>query len=239
MKRSFETIVRTAYRPAFLMSAEETRIAVLDAAEALLGEVGYAAMSLRSVTQRAKANLASVNYHFGGKEGLARAALKRRGEPVNAERLRRLDLVLAAGRKKPSVREVLEAFVTPVFAMVEQWGPRPAAMVGRLLAEQPPFLRQLFAEEFRVVARRFAEGIARAEPSLSLSDAYWLLHFSIGAMSHTMMQADLLRHLAGPALGRPEPAEIVDRLCAFCAGGIRAAAPESKRPRKARRVAKR
>lgn len=216
------------------MSTDETKTAVLDAAEALLGEVGYAAMSLRAVTTRAKTNLASVNYHFGGKEGLALAALRRRSEPVNQERLRRLDLATAKG-KSPSVRAVVEALVAPVFELVAATGPRPMAMVGRLLAEQPPILRKLFAEEFRTVARRFAEAIARANGGGAPSEAFFLLHFTVGALAHTMLQAELLRHLAGPSLAPVSPDEIVDRLCAFCAGGIRAAAKTSKRQGKARR----
>lgn len=225
------------------MTTDDTKTAVLDAAEALLGEVGYAAMSLRAVTARAKTNLASVNYHFGGKEGLALAALRRRSEPVNAERLRRLDLALgpasAVGRRRPSLRAIVEALVAPVFELIAATGPRPMAMVGRLLVDQPPFLRQLFAEEFRTVARRFAEAIAKATGGSSPHDAFWQLHFVVGAMSHTMLQAELLRHLAGPALPPVTPDEIVDRLCAFCAGGIRAAASTKPRTRKPRRPTKR
>lgn len=219
------------------MTTDDTKTAVLDAAEALLGEVGYAAMSLRAVTTRAKTNLASVNYHFGGKEGLALAALRRRSEPVNAERLRRLELALAKDR--PSLRAIVEALVAPVFELIAATGPRPMAMVGRLLVDQPPFLRQLFAEEFRTVARRFAEAIARASGGSSPQDAFWQLHFVVGAMSHTMLQAELLRHLAGPALPPVTPDEIVDRLCAFCAGGIRAAASPKPSRRKPRRRATR
>jgi len=48
------------------MATEATQISILDAAERLLADVGYAAMSLRDVTVLAGVNLAAVNYHFGG-----------------------------------------------------------------------------------------------------------------------------------------------------------------------------
>ncbi|MGH8876317.1 MAG: helix-turn-helix domain-containing protein, partial [Stackebrandtia sp.] len=40
---------------------------LLDAGEQLFGERGYEATSLRSVTERAGANIAAVNYHFRSK----------------------------------------------------------------------------------------------------------------------------------------------------------------------------
>ena len=48
---------------------------LLDAAEALFAERGFEAVSLRDITLEAGANVAAVNYHFGGKENLIGAVL--------------------------------------------------------------------------------------------------------------------------------------------------------------------
>ena len=74
----------------------DTKERLLDAAEALFGDRGIAAVSVRDITAQADANIAAVNYHFGGKDALFLAVLNRRMEPLNAERLRLLDLVEAA-----------------------------------------------------------------------------------------------------------------------------------------------
>ena len=48
--------------------AKDTKKRILDAAETLFAEQGYAQTSMRAITARADVNLASVNYHFGSKK---------------------------------------------------------------------------------------------------------------------------------------------------------------------------
>lgn len=216
------------------MTADDTRTAILDAAEALLAEVGYAAMSLRAVTQRAKANLASVNYHFGSKEALARAALQRRAQPVDEERLQRLDAVESAHRSRAPLplREVVRAFVAPVIEMSAEHGQKPCSMFCRLIAEQPPFLRDVLAEKLASVGRRFQEALRRSQPGLTVVDAIWQLHFMVGALTHTMQHVSMWQHIAGASFPVASTDEIVDRLCAFCAGGVGAHEPRPASTRK-------
>ena len=47
-----------------------TKERLLDAAEELFAERGYAGTSLRAVTGAARVNLAAAHYHFGGKREL-------------------------------------------------------------------------------------------------------------------------------------------------------------------------
>jgi AcrR family transcriptional regulator len=56
--------------------AELTRQSLIEAASAVFAEKGYEGGSVRVITQRAKANQAAINYHFGGKEGLYREVLR-------------------------------------------------------------------------------------------------------------------------------------------------------------------
>ena len=92
--------------------SKDTKERLLDAAETLFGDRGVAAVSVRDITAAAGANIAAVNYHFGSKDGLLQAVINRRMEPLNAERLRLLDLVeSAAGDAPPTVEGVLHAFV--------------------------------------------------------------------------------------------------------------------------------
>ncbi len=68
-----------------------TKTRILDTAEQLFAEKGYAATSIRNITTEAGVNLASVNYHFGSKETLLHQVFARRIGPVNEVRIRLLD----------------------------------------------------------------------------------------------------------------------------------------------------
>ena len=50
--------------------AEQTRQALVQAALKLFGTAGYDGASTREIAAAANANIGSIAYHFGGKEGL-------------------------------------------------------------------------------------------------------------------------------------------------------------------------
>jgi len=54
--------------------AETTRTALVQAALRLFGQQGFDGTSTREIAAEAKANIGSIAYHFGGKEGLRIAA---------------------------------------------------------------------------------------------------------------------------------------------------------------------
>ena len=68
--------------------------------------------------------MALANYHFGSKQGLLEAVIARRAQDLNAERLARLDAVLAAGRgRKPSLEAIIDAFTHPLLDRSARGGP--------------------------------------------------------------------------------------------------------------------
>jgi AcrR family transcriptional regulator len=92
------------------VAAQDTRERILDAAEREFAENGLQATSLRTITAAAEANLASVNYHFGSKDGLVKAVFARRLEPLNEARLALLaDCESSAGGEPPRLERVVEA----------------------------------------------------------------------------------------------------------------------------------
>ena len=66
----FENEAKTAD----LVPGTEKRL--LEAAGEIFAEHGYRAATVRQICEKARANIASVNYHFGDKEGLYMAALR-------------------------------------------------------------------------------------------------------------------------------------------------------------------
>lgn len=55
---------------------QETRARVLNAAARLFAERGFASVTVRDICRKARANVAAVNYHFGGKHGLYTAVMQ-------------------------------------------------------------------------------------------------------------------------------------------------------------------
>ena len=62
----------------------ETRARLLHAAARLFAERGYARVTVRDICKKARANVAAVNYHFGGKDGLYRAVMRHAMETMQA-----------------------------------------------------------------------------------------------------------------------------------------------------------
>jgi AcrR family transcriptional regulator len=88
----------------------ETRARLLHAAARLFAERGYARVTVRDICKKARANVAAVNYHFGGKDGLYRAVMRHAIETMQATTVAASE----AGRGLPAA-ERIRAYVS-VFA---------------------------------------------------------------------------------------------------------------------------
>ena len=81
------------------MARSDSRERILDAAERLFAEKGVAAASLREIGGQAQANPGSIYFHWKTKAELVRDVFRRRLEPLDAERLRRLDAAERVGER--------------------------------------------------------------------------------------------------------------------------------------------
>src|SRR5208283_4018233 len=98
----------------------ETKQKILDTAERLFGDQGYAGTSLRHIIAEAGVNLAAIHYHFGSKEELLHRLIVRKAAPVNEERLALLDRYEAeAGSGSVPVEKLLQAFLKPPLSRIK------------------------------------------------------------------------------------------------------------------------
>jgi AcrR family transcriptional regulator len=184
---TFRGLNRTIYTKDSISRMNETKEKILDTAERLIGEQGYAATSLRQVIATAGVNLAAVHYHFGSKEELLDAVVSRKVTPVNEARIAMLERVEAESADgPPEVEKVLEAFFLPT-AEVASRSPEFVRLMGRMHAEG--MLPQVAAKHFRTTGMRFVDALQRAMPDLPQRELLWRVHFMIGAMAHTMCVA--------------------------------------------------
>ncbi len=192
----------------------DTKTRILDAAEKLFGENGFDATSLRDITTEADVNLAAVNYHFQSKESLIEAVILRSAGPVNQQRLTMLE---AAG-PNATVEQIIEAFVAPI--LEHDFQPM-APLMARVLAS-PEVMKRVFSHHMETLSRRFADALGVALPELSVEERMWRLHFTAGAMAHTVTRAPMMRDLFGGVLNLDDRQLVIARLVRFAAAGFRA-----------------
>jgi AcrR family transcriptional regulator len=65
-------------------SSGATRAALISAASPLFADLGFEATRIRDIADKASANVAAINYHFGSKMGLYQAVLKSQSEQMIA-----------------------------------------------------------------------------------------------------------------------------------------------------------
>ena len=218
------------------MSGEYTKEKILDSAEELFSDNGFAATSIRAITTRAGVNLAALNYHFGSKDALIDAVFERRIGGLNLERIRLLDEVESMG--KPSLEEVLRAFLAPPIRLAgdpARGGKVFMRLMGRAHTEPGDFFRNVIAKQFEEIFRRFGEAFRRVLPNLSPGEIFWRMHFIVGAMAFTMSHKLTLRYLEGfedaseagiDDFVHPDAGFVLERLVGFSAAGLRADVPE-------------
>jgi len=197
-----------------MIERPDTKTRILDAAEKLFGEKGFDATSLRDITTEADVNLAAVNYHFQSKESLIEATILRSAGPINDQRLAMLD---AAGTN-PTIEQIVNAFVGPV---LEQNFEPMAPLMARVLAS-PEMMKRVFKQLILDMSQRFSDAIGIALPELSPAERIWRLHFTAGAMAHTIMRAPVMRDVFGDVLDIKDRKLLTARLVRFAAAGFRA-----------------
>ncbi len=209
-----------------LVKPIETQIRILDSAERLFAASGFEGTSLRTITADAKVNLAAVNYHFGSKEALLEAVLRRRIAPVNEERLSRLDALEAkSGGRSLNARHVLRAFIEPPFLKMGEWGEagqKFMQIIGRTYADTSPKIQDMFLRQFGTVIERFTAAFQNALPDLAPEVVNRRLHFVIGGMAHTLAWSNKLCDRSDEG----EAAEVLlEDLIRFAAAGLKTPVP--------------
>lgn len=215
------------------MNATHTRDSLLDAAERLFALCGIDGASVRDITAEAGANLASVNYHFGSKEILLREVLLRRVRRLIDERNRMLaHAVEAAGRKPPTVRSVMNAFIFPTVHMAAEH-PHFAKLLARVQFEGMfKVVGEMVERTFHSSLHSFVEQLKRALPKLTPEEIRLRLVFSVGSFALVAMNMKMICATIKLPPVEQDPAGLADRLVDYCAAGMEAPPAPAPRPRR-------
>ena len=205
-----------------------TKERILDTAERLFSEHGYAATSLRSIIASAGVNLAAVHYHFHSKEALLEAVILRRSVPANHERLILLDrFEKEAGGNPAPLEKVIEAFVVPTLQMSRDAGSGSMVfmkLLGRLHAEGD-LLPRILTSQFGDVLHRFGAALRAALPDLPQEELFWRLNLALGALAQTLRGGSKDLETISDLSFSFNSETALEQLVAFLSAGFRAPVP--------------
>ncbi|NET35346.1 MAG: TetR/AcrR family transcriptional regulator [Cyanothece sp. SIO1E1] len=169
----------------------DTKEQIINVAERLFAERGFAGTTLRNVVSEAKVNLAAVHYHFGSKENLFRAVVARFARPVVEQELAMLEQ-LQTGHEMPSVEAILTALLKPCLEILAQDDADTrlvrAQFMGRCRTEPGP-IQSIAAGEFATSTEAFLDMLQRALPEQSRSQLHWKLDLVIAALIRVQTEA--------------------------------------------------
>lgn len=143
----------------------ETREQLLITAERLFAEHGVAAVSNRQVSEAAgQANNFAVGYHFGTKDELVAAIVRRHGALMERRRLDRLEAIADS----PDLRDWVSCLVRPITEHLEGLG--NPTWYARFMAQLTthPALRRIMTDEATALPsiQQTLEGLFRLVPVL-------------------------------------------------------------------------
>jgi AcrR family transcriptional regulator len=199
-----------------------TKAAVLEAAERLFAVKGLRCVSVRDITAEAGVNLASVNYHFGSKDGLVFEIFRRRTAELSRDRARMLHQAIDRHGGAPPVRAILTALMEPPLRWSSPANVRRIAMqfIIRARSEGSEAVREFLRSDISHL-RPFADALMKALPSLPPEEVYWRLHFVLG-MIHNNRFAEFDRlHALSDGLTRESDVEaLLSRMLDFAEAGF-------------------
>ena len=128
------------------MPTDQTRSAILAAAERLYADRGFGDVTLRDIVAEANVNLAAVNYHFGSKDELIAELFVTRSLATNRERLNELKAAEEKGGGRASIEAILHALVGPTLRGClgpDREGSTAARFMIRASIESVPPIRRI------------------------------------------------------------------------------------------------
>lgn len=178
------------------MASRTTINKILDTAEVLFADKGFAETSVRLITSKAGVNLAAINYHFGSKKDLIQAVFARYLTPFCADLNERLDALA----KQPSIQlnQVLEVVA---YSCINVPGPKGSLnvfmrLLGLAYSQNQGHLRRFLQESYGATLNRLTDLLKDSTPNLPDAERFWRLHFMLGGVIFTLSSYTSLKEIA-------------------------------------------
>lgn len=208
------------------MPGEQTRAAILDAAETVFAEAGFAGASMRAIAQRAGVNQPLIHYHFESKDRLYAEVIDRRAGDINGRRAAALDaLIERSAPGNPELEQVVIALLRPTIELGHdpaRGGQHYANLVVALGNGTDERSIRLTAEHYNAIAHRFIDAIRAALPDISQEDAVRGYLYAISIALPQMARTGRAGTLSGGKADDSDVDTILSRTVPFICAGMRA-----------------
>ena len=233
MPQTEKTTATRSARPAIKRNGTKkgTRDRLLEFASEQFAEHGFRNTRTQDICQVANANVAAVNYHFGGKEGLYKAVWDYAMEHAIDKSS---DVDLSTDQDREWLYQYLRVCVLSVFDA------GPSSILRRLIANEINDPSPISGE---VLSEHLAPRIQELEKRLRRMMGPYVSDFQVGCCIlaiHSQFSAITINRSARRNLFRTdkpsadEAEHFTREICAFVMGGIRAirgVPPSARRPR--------
>ncbi len=209
--------------PALLTGADSTRTRLLLAAGEAFAEHGFHGTTIGMICKAAGANIAAVNYHFGGKERLYEETIKFGRASCSHSRLLESD-ELARMEPRAALRAFIDAYIQTLLRKDRlQWHTR---IICRELAEPTPALEAFIRDVIKLRRKRLGDIIHRlATRRLGPGEMDMLIESIIAQGQFYYRCRPIILRLRGKDhFDAGGLREIVDHITRFSLGGIAAIA---------------
>ena len=197
---------------------------ILDVAEELFAERGYDGVTLRQIASGAGVDVALASYHFGKKLDLFQAVFDRRAGLLNQARREALEECLAkAGKRGPSVEQIVEAFLRPLELAQETadsgWENYLALIA--YVNNSPQWGPTMMSSAFDKLVNEYIDALQVALPKASREDLYWCYHNLSGALTLTLARTGRINQLSGGRCDSSDFKAAYDHMIPFVAAGFK------------------
>jgi len=197
---------------------------LLDAAEELFCEHGFADTSVRKIAAAANCNIASVNYYFGGKDKLYLEVWRRHLRVMRNTRLASIESVMSQKGGQPILEDLLtsyaNAFVEPL--VDKERGSRFIRLMAREMVDRH-LPQNVFLEEMIIpVMNALQQALMKICRGLDEAKASLVILFLVGQLVHISIAETMFEQSDKPKLPRFEMKEVIEHIVKFTAAGIRA-----------------
>lgn len=211
-------MTRPARSAVSVPSDDDARTRIFRAAEALVAEQGFEAISTRDIVAAAGVNIAAVNYHYGTKTRLMLDIFRTRATELNRERAA---LLRAAVDTDPrDALAILRALIEPSTLWISDDRRVALRFLNRARSEGPLEVRETIRTDVRHL-RRFVDALGHALPAMPRDELLWRFHFALGVLHHNQA-ADYARLaiLSDGLLSVDDREALLRRLLDFIAAGF-------------------
>jgi len=204
-------------------TSKETVNSLLDVAEILFAEYGFAGTTVRDISEKANINKALINYHFKSKQGLFRAIFERRAKTLVEERLSLLEIARAkANGQVIPLKDLIYAFVYPPLRIASE-SPGGRAFVklqARLHNEPKELAQELRSEYYDAVSLAFVDEFHKTLPHLPIESISWRLIFVMGLYIYVASNTGRLEVISRNRCAGEHLDQALPEILAFCESGF-------------------